>query len=370
MSSISGEKLKISVFGQSHSDAIGVVMDGLPAGESINVPELRRFMARRAPGRAVYSTQRKEADEFEILSGLLSSEEDGSTVVSCGAPVCAVIRNRDQRSRDYEELKRVPRPGHADLTAEIRYRGFQDVRGGGHFSGRLTAPLCFAGGAAKQLLEKRGIYIGAHIESIGGINEKRYDPLGLTREELLSASGRDFPVKDRETGEKMKALIEEARMDCDSVGGIIECAVLGLPAGLGDPMFDGLENRLAKAIFGIPAVKGLEFGEGFGAASMRGSEHNDPYRMREDGSIGFESNHAGGILGGISTGMPVVFRLAVKPTPSIGKPQDSVDLKDRINRELSVKGRHDPCIVPRAVPVAEAVTALVIYDMLLCDGGS
>ena len=365
MSSIFGDRIRVSVFGQSHSDAIGAVLDGVPAGERIELPLLRRFMERRAPGRSSLSTTRKEADEFELLCGFLPDTEDGASVISCGAPIAAIIRNRDQRSKDYEELKRVPRPGHADLTAEIKYKGFQDVRGGGHFSGRLTAPLCFAGGIAKQILEAKGIYIGAHIERIGSVSEPRYDALRLTKEELLSAQFRVFPVNDRAIGEQMKELIEAARMDCDSVGGVVECGVLGLPAGLGEPMFDGVENRLAAAIFGIPAVKGLEFGEGFSAALLHGSEHNDPYRMAEDGSIVYESNHAGGILGGISTGMPIVFRCAFKPTPSILKPQDSIDIKAHEDRELIIKGRHDPCIVPRAVPVVEAVTALCIYDLLL-----
>ena len=368
MSSIFGNDLKIAVFGQSHSDAIGVVMDEIPAGEAVYLSELRQFMQRRAPGRSLLSTQRWEADEFELLSGFLADETDGGSVISCGAPISAIIRNRDQRSKDYDELKRVPRPGHADLTAEIKYRGFQDVRGGGHFSGRLTAPLCFAGGIAKQLLEKQGIYIGAHIEAIGSIRGQRYDSRSLSKEELLAAGKRDFPVNDREIGEQMKASIEEARMDCDSIGGIVECGAIGLPAGLGAPMFDGMENRIAAAIFGIPAVKGLEFGEGFGSSRLHGSENNDPYRMGGAGEIIFESNHAGGILGGISTGMPLIFRAAFKPTPSIAKPQHSIDIKEGRDKELSIKGRHDPCIVPRAVPVVEAVTALVIYDMMLGEG--
>ena len=369
MASVFGDNIKVSVFGQSHSDGIGAVIDGIPAGMSISLPELRSFMQRRAPGRNAYSTKRKEADEFEILSGLLPDEQDESSLISCGAPICAVIRNTDQHSRDYDELKRVPRPGHADLTAEIKYGGFQDVRGGGHFSGRLTAPLCFAGGMAKQILAEKGIYVGAHIDRIGDISDKRYDAEGLELKELMAAQEREFPVNDEKAGEAMRALIEEARMDCDSVGGVIECAVIGLPAGLGAPMFDGVENRLAAAIFGIPAVKGLEFGEGFGAAAMRGSQHNDPYRMTGDGTIRPVTNHAGGILGGISTGMPIIMRMAIKPTASISKPQMSVDMKDKADRELIIKGRHDPCIVPRAVPVAEAVTALVIYDMLLDKEG-
>ena len=294
MSSIFGDRIRVSVFGQSHSDAIGAVLDGVPAGERIELPLLRRFMERRAPGRSSLSTTRKEADEFELLCGFLPDTEDGASVISCGAPIAAIIRNRDQRSKDYEELKRVPRPGHADLTAEIKYKGFQDVRGGGHFSGRLTAPLCFAGGIAKQILARRGIFVGAHLKEVAGIPDEAF-PQSPTAELFETVEAKPFPVLDDRAGQRMQQAILEAREALDSVGGIVECAAVGLPAGLGDPMFNGVENRLAAAIFGIPAVKGLEFGAGFDAARLHGSENNDPFVLR-DGAVAVEHNRSGGIL--------------------------------------------------------------------------
>lgn len=356
MASIFGNRIKITVFGQSHSDAIGVSIDGLPAGELIDPDELAAFLARRAPGNASFATTRKEPDRPEFLCGLVDSR-------TCGAPLTAIIRNTNQRSSDYDKLKDVPRPGHADYAAGLRYGGYQDVRGGGHFSGRLTAPLCIAGGICKQILARRGVRIGAHIYSIGEAADRPYDPMKLSDSDF-EASRKPFAVLDEEAGSRMLAEIESARMASDSIGGVIECGVIGFPAGVGDPMFDGLENRLAAALFGIPAVKGLEFGEGFGVARLRGSQNNDPYEVK-DGRIVTRTNHAGGITGGISTGMPILFRAALKPTPSIGSEQDSVSLSAGANCKLTVVGRHDPCIVPRAVPVFEAVTASVLLDFLL-----
>lgn len=356
MSSTFGRKIKISVFGQSHSGGIGVVIDGLPAGERIDPDALAAFMARRAPGQGSYSTARKEADVPEILSGLV----DG---ITCGAPLCTLIRNTDTRSGDYANLRDLPRPGHADYAANLRYCGYQDVRGGGHFSGRLTAPLCVAGGIAKQILSRRGIEIGAHIASIGGIADDPFDPVKLTAADFVPV-GRAFPVRNEAAGERMLALIADCRAAGDSVGGAVECGAVGFPAGIGDPMFDGIENALAAAIFGIPAVKGLEFGDGFAVAALRGSQNNDPYRM--DGErVVTATNHAGGITGGISTGMPILFRAAIKPTPSIAMEQESVSLSRGENAPLKIVGRHDPCIVPRAVPVFEAVTAAVLLDFLV-----
>jgi len=356
MSSEFGNLLKVSVFGQSHGKAIGVVMDGLPAGEAVDLDALTAFLARRRPGQGPLSTARKEADAPVFLSGL----ENG---VTCGAPLCAVIENADQHSTDYDALKDTPRPGHADFTAWTKWGGAADMRGGGHFSGRLTAPLCVAGGIAKQILARRGVRIGAHLLEVAGIPDQpfptRIDPAVL--EELAL---KPFPVLDDAAGEAMQAAILAAKNDLDSVGGIIQCAAVGLPAGLGDPMFSGIENRLSAALFGIPAVKGVEFGDGFTAARRRGSENNDPFLV-EDGKIVTASNHAGGILGGITTGMPLVFQLAVKPTPSIGRPQRTVSLSRMEETELVIHGRHDPCIAHRAVPVAEAVTALVLLDLLL-----
>lgn len=356
MSSEFGRILRISVFGQSHGRAVGVLIDGLPAGEAIDLEALQRFMDRRRPGKSPLSTARKETDLPLFLSGL----ENGAT---CGAPLCAMIENADQHSRDYSELADKPRPGHADYTAAVKWNGRADMRGGGHFSGRLTAPLCVAGGIAKQILARRGIFVGAHLHCVNHIYDESF-PLYPTAELFAAVAGKPFPVISDESGERMQKEILSARNNLDSVGGVIECAAIGLPAGLGDPMFDGTENRLAAALFGIPAVKGVEFGAGFHAAKLNGSENNDPFVL-VDGEVRAESNHAGGILGGITTGMPLVLRLAVKPTPSIGRPQRTVSLSARESTELTVHGRHDPCIAHRAVPVAEAVTAAVLLDMLL-----
>ena len=349
MSSTYGEMIRLTIFGQSHSPAIGMTLEGIPAGSSIDMEKLERFLARRAPGRNAWSTPRAEADRPEFVAGLLGN-------VTCGVPLTAIIRNTDTRSGDYEELKKKPRPGHADLTAQYKYHGFQDHAGGGHFSGRMTAPLCIAGGICRQLLEKEGVKIMARIAVIGDVEDESAF--------LASVEENEFPVVSPEKGILMQQRIEQAREEGDSIGGIIECVVTGLPVGLGDPMFHGMENRIAQAVFAIPAVKGLEFGAGFAAARMRGSEHNDPFRIR-DGKIVTETNHAGGILGGITDGMPICFRAAVKPTPSIAKSQQSVDLEAMKETSLEIRGRHDPCIVPRAVPCMEAAAALAVYDAFL-----
>lgn len=353
MSSMTGKNIKVSVFGQSHSEAIGVVIDGLPAGVTLDMDKICAFMARRAPGSNAFSTARKEADKPEILSGLVDN-------TTCGAPLCAVIHNTNTRSGDYDNLRDCPRPSHADYAASIRYNGFNDVAGGGHFSGRLTAPLCFAGAVCMQLLENRGISIKAHIYSVGNVKDTPFDMVNITSEDIAS---KDFPVIDDDAGKEMQEVILSAKAQADSVGGIIECAVTGVPAGCGDPMFDGVENILAKNIFGIPAVKGIEFGNGFECTTLLGSQNNDAYTVK-DGKIITETNNAGGITGGITTGMPVVFRAAMKPTPSIGKEQDSVSLSEKKDKKLTIHGRHDPCIVQRAVPVIEAVAAISILDIL------
>ena len=356
MSSEFGNILRVSVFGQSHGKAIGVNIDGLPAGEPIDLEELNAFLDRRKPGKSPLSTARKESDTPVFLSGL----ENG---VTCGFPLCAVIENSDQHSSDYSELADKPRPSHADYTARVKWGGHADMRGGGHFSGRLTAPLCIAGGIAKQILARRGIFVGAHLAAVGTENDAPF-PLHPTAELFDAIAAKPFPVVDDGAGERMQALILEARQDLDSVGGIIECAAIGLPAGLGGPMFDGVENRLAAALFGIPAVKGVEFGLGFGSSRLRGSENNDPFTV-ENGTVVTASNRAGGILGGITTGMPVTLRTAIKPTPSISRPQQTVRLSAMESAELVIRGRHDPCIAHRAVPVVEAVTATVLLDLLL-----
>ena len=358
MSSTYGELLKLSIFGQSHGAAIGMTLDGIPAGLPVDFDRLQDFLKRRAPGQNAFSTPRKEADQPEFLSGIV----DGST---CGAPIAAIIHNTNTRSGDYSELKDCPRPGHADFTAQIKYKGFQDVAGGGHFSGRLTAPLCIAGGLCKQWLETKGVRIASHISVIAGVAD---EPVCLDWiNPDLDTIGKDFPVLNPKAGEQMQKAIEKARLDGDSVGGIIECIITGLPAGLGGPMFGGIEGKLAQAIYGIPAVKGLDFGSGFNGSYLRGSENNDSYGI-VDGKVQPLSNQAGGILGGITTGMPLVFRTAIKPTPSISKEQQSVSLSKMENKTLSVAGRHDPCIVPRAVPVVEAAAAIAIMDICLKEG--
>ena len=353
MSNFLGNKLKIAVFGQSHSSAIGVTIDGLPAGAEIDLDELRSFMSRRAPGRNDVSTKRKEADEPEFICGIVDAK-------TCGAPVTAIIRNTNTRSSDYAELRDKPRPAHADYTAYVKYGGYNDIAGGGQFSGRLTAPICIAGGIALQLLKEKNIHVYAHIASIGETDDTPYELTGPFED----VSRKDLPVIDDEAAERMRRAVVDAAREGDSLGGVIECAITGVKAGVGEPMFDGLENAIARAIFGIPAVRGIEFGKGFAAARMRGSEHNDEFFIK-DGEIRTKTNNHGGILGGISSGMPIVFRTAIKPTPSIAKEQGTVSLSARQDERLRIKGRHDPCIVPRAVPVVEAVAALVIADAVL-----
>ncbi|MDO5100038.1 MAG: chorismate synthase [Eubacteriales bacterium] len=359
MASIWGQTIKVSVFGQSHSQAIGVTVDGLPAGIAIDRQALAAFLERRAPGRNRFSTGRREADQPQFICGLV---ED----VTCGAPLTAIIANENTRSQDYEQIKDVPRPGHADITAQLKFGGFQDVAGGGHFSGRLTAPLCVAGGICKQLLEKRGIEIIAKLSSIADVCDHDFDQLSLQAEERLIAA-KEIPVLDDQCAERMLDRIEAARLAGDSVGGTISCKIHGLEAGVGAPMFDGIENRLAQALFAIPAVKGLEFGNGFAAATLRGSENNDAFHM-EEGRVTTRTNRHGGILGGISSGLPITFRLAIKPTASIYMEQDSVSLSTGEEKRLQIKGRHDPCIAVRAVPVVEAVAAIVICDLLAGEG--
>ena len=353
MSSTYGENLKLSIFGQSHGPAIGMTLDGIPAGLPVDAEKLQQFLNRRAPGQNDWSTPRKEEDRPEFLGGIL----DGYT---CGAPIAAVIYNKNTRSGDYANLKDCPRPGHADYTAQVKYGGFQDAAGGGHFSGRLTAPLCIAGGLCKQWLEEMGIRIGAHILAIGECGDNYFDPM----DPEVEAIPEKFPVLNPEAGCAMRELIAQARSAGDSVGGIIECAITGLPAGIGEPMFGGVESRIAQIVYGIPAVKGLEFGIGFDCACVPGSQSNDDFTIL-DGRIITQSNNAGGILGGITNGMPVIFTTAIKATPSISCTQQSISLSKGEVQELAVSGRHDPCIVPRAVPVVEAAAAIAIYDLIL-----
>lgn len=352
---INGKNLKISVFGQSHSNAIGCIIDGLPAGIKIDMQKTQAFMARRAPGSNAYSTQRKEADSVQILSGLANG-------FTCAAPLCAIIQNTDTKSKDYSELKIKPRPSHADFPYYIKSNGFNDISGGGHSSGRLTAPLCFAGGVALQILEAHNISVKAHVSSVKGIYDDKFNAVSVQN---IDIANKEFPVINDEQGVKMKNAILAAKDDGNSVGGTIECAVIGMPQGIGDPMFDGIENRLSANIFGIPAVKGIEFGCGFDFANMYGSDANDEFAFDENGNVVTLTNNNGGILGGITTGMPIIFSVVIKPTPSIAKIQNTVNLATKQNDTLQIIGRHDPCIVQRAVPVVEAVSALTMLDFIL-----
>lgn len=348
MSSVYDGNLTVSIFGQSHAPAIGVTIDGLPAGLPVDLDALGRFLRRRAPGQNAWSTPRKEADLPEFLCGL----KDGRT---CGAPLTAIIRNTNTRSGDYENLMDIPRPGHADYTAQVKFGGAQDAAGGGHFSGRLTAPLCIAGGLCLQILARQGVRVRARIVSIGTVtDDAAFD---------APVDEKPFPAVSDEAAAAMQAQIAQAKAEQDSVGGVIECVIEGLPAGIGDPMFGGLENRIARTVFAIPAVKGVEFGAGFGFASLRGSAANDGMRSA-DGHILHRSNHNGGVLGGITNGEPLLFRCAVKPTPSVAQRQESIDLVTRENVDLTVHGRHDPAIVHRAGVVVDSVTALVLADLL------
>lgn len=409
MSSIWGEQIKISVFGESHGTAIGLVIDGLPPGIPLDMEKIFQEMDRRKPGQDIYSTPRKEGDAVEIVSGFFNG-------YTTGTPLCGIIRNTDKRSKDYEVLKDIMRPSHADYTGKIRYKGFNDYRGGGHFSGRLTAPMVFAGAIANQYLEQRGITIGTHLLQIGNVTDQRMDPVNITKEQLKKFRSMRFPVFNKEIAEKVKAEIDGARMDQDSVGGMLETAIINLPAGLGSPMFQSVESRLAAIVFSIPATKGIEFGSGFEFAAMRGSKANDPFEKGEadlggkdrevsSNSNGFDhhtnsnehcktlnseesghhsnsnepnkptnnsepfrlttTNHTGGINGGITNGMPVLFRTAFRPTASISKMQQALDFTTMQVKEHRVHGRHDPCIAVRAVPVIDAAAALVVMDLML-----
>jgi len=354
MSVFKGTKLTAALFGESHGEGVGIAVDGLPAGETVDFEELKAFAARRAPGRGDGVTKRKEADETEVLSGML----EGRTT---GAPLALFIRNTDTRSADYAGLSRLPRPSHADYAAHIKYGGNNDIRGGGHFSARLTAPLCAAGGIALQILARRGVSVCARLLSVGSVSD--FAPFESPGDFAHIKAG-GFPVLSRGAEDAFRAEIESARTEADSVGGIVECVVFGLPAGLGGPLFGGIEGKLSHALYGIPAVKGVEFGGGFALAAMRGSDANDAFTVKEGEAV-TATNRSGGIQGGITNGMPVVFRAAFKPTPSIGKKQRTVDLQSGEEHDLVIKGRHDPCVALRAVPVVEAVSALAALDLVL-----
>jgi chorismate synthase len=361
MGSIFGQNFKISVFGESHGPAIGVVIDGLPSGFTVDFDNISEEMIRRKPGSMPYSTKRNEPDNVEILSGIYGNK-------TTGTPLCAIITNKDQKSGDYDELKNLVRPGHADYSGYVRYKGFNDVRGSGHFSGRLTAPIVFAGALAAQILKSKGIIIGSHIDSIYNVKDLGFDKANITKDRLLELRKMDIPVNDKSCREKYLGIIDDAKKNLDSAGGIVETAIIGIQAGLGSPIFDNVEAKLSSILFSIPAVKGVEFGEGFGIASMLGSQANDSYYF-ENGKILTKTNNNGGINGGITNGMPIVFRVAVKPTSSIAKEQDTINIKEGINAKVKVKGRHDACIVPRVVPVIEASAAIAVFDLFIGQYG-
>lgn len=346
--------MRYSIFGESHGPAVGVVLEGVPPGLELDLDAVRFDLSRRAPGKSPLSTARNEADQPQILSGVF----EGRTT---GAPLCAVIENTDTRSGDYAKTRDLARPGHADYPAHVRYQGFNDYRGGGHFSGRLTAPLVFAGGVAKQILAQRGVYVGAHISTVYGVNDEALEDW----ESLRACAAKDFPVLNDEKGAEMRDAILEAKNDQDSVGGAIECGVFGLPAGLGEPDFGrNAEGIFAQHLFAVPAVKGVSFGAGAAFALMRGSEANDPLYVDGDGSVKAEQNCAGGINGGITNGMPLVFEVTLRPTPSIARRQFTVDLAKGENAVLELTGRHDPCVVHRAVPAIEAAAALAACELM------
>jgi chorismate synthase len=356
MSGVWGKKLKISIFGESHGKAIGITIDGLQPGLELNLDYINNELGRRAPGKSEFSTPRKEEDSFEILSGFFNGR-------TTGTPLCAVIYNTNQHSKDYEKSKSLMRPSHGDFPGYIKYDGFNDYRGGGHFSGRITAPIVLAGAICKQLLEVKGIIIGSHIRSIEKVEDRSFDTVAVNENTLKFLRENSFPVIDEKVGSKMKEVIINAKKEKDSVGGVIESAILNLPPGIGDPFFDSVESTLAHLLFSIPGVKGLEFGAGFDITKMKGSQANDEYYIEKD-EIKTYSNNNGGILGGITNGMPLIFRAAIKPTPSIGRVQRTVNIETKEMTTLEITGRHDPCIVPRAVPVVEAVAALAVYDLL------
>jgi len=360
MSSTWGNHIKISIFGESHASAIGVVMDGVPAGTRIDEDKLYAFMKRRQAVDPAISTPRKEEDIPEFLCGV-------KDFVAEGTPICMMIKNNNVRSSDYSDVSHIARPGHADYTGSVRYDGFNDYRGGGHFSGRLTAPLVAAGGICKQILESKGIAVFSHIYSIKDIYDTPFDLATVGKAEHEKLSGKQLAVLDEEAGTKMRELIINTKQNGDSVGGVIECAITNLPAGIGSPMFDGLENKISSIVFGIPAVKGIEFGNGFAASKLFGSENNDEFYYDEKGNVRTKTNNHGGILGGISSAMPLVFRAAIKPTATIGTSQDSIDLDTHQNTQIIGKGRHDPCIVPRALACIEAAAAIAVLDEILND---
>ena len=352
-----GNNLHLTLFGESHGAAIGMVVDGLPIGMDVDEEAIAKDMARRAPGRDPTATARREADTVRIVSGVYRGK-------TTGAPLCGIIENTNTRSGDYEKLKTRMRPGHADYAGYVKYKGMNDPRGGGHFSGRLTAPLVFAGALARQALRLRGVECAAHIAAIADVCDSAFDPVRVDADQLRALREEKFPLLRPEQETPMRARVEEARMALDSVGGVIECAVTGVPAGWGAPFFGSVESTAAGLLYSIPAVKAVEFGDGMAISRLRGSQANDPLEIR-DGTVTMRTNHNGGVTGGITNGMPVICRVTIKPTPSIGQEQDSVNIETMQNEKLAIVGRHDPCIVLRAVPVVESALMLALLDLAL-----
>ena len=352
-----GAKYRVGIFGSSHGPCVGAKVDGCPPGSKVSEAVIQVELDRRAPGKGVLTSPRAERDRLEVISGIVDGRATGATIVG-------LVRNKDFDSSAYDSFKRVPRPGHADYPAMVKYKGHHDHRGGGQFSGRMTAGLVIAGAVARQVLDKADVRVVAQTVQIGPVRMGKQVPYSIAEK---VARANPVGCADRETAELMKEEIVRAHEEKDSVGGVVKCAVLGVPVGVGEPFFGSVESAMSAMMFSIPGVKGVEFGSGFGAASMRGSEHNDPYAVR-NGRIVTKTNNAGGVLGGLSTGMPIEFRVAFKPTSSIARPQMSVDVAKKAPVELEVKGRHDPCIVPRAVPVVENSAASVILDLMLQGG--
>ncbi|MCR6516417.1 chorismate synthase [Clostridium sp. LY3-2] len=357
MSSCFGKDLKLSLFGESHGVGIGITIDGLPAGFEIDLEEVEFEMARRAPGKSKLQTSRKEGDKVEILSGIFNGK-------TTGTPICGIIRNKDTRSKDYGKLKDLMRPGHADYTGTIRYSGFNDFRGGGHFSGRITAPLVFAGAICKQILKSKGIEIVSHIKSIGEIEDKSFDYTSIDTKSLESLKYKELPFLNEDLEKLAEEEIINAKSSLDSVGGVVETAIVNAFAGIGDPFFDSVESTLAHLLFSIPAVKGVEFGEGFNMTKMRGSKANDEIYYDENNEVLTRTNNNGGVLGGITNGMPIVFKTAIKPTASISRKQNTINIGTMENEELVIEGRHDPCIVGRVIPVIESACAICMIELM------
>ncbi|MDO5708420.1 MAG: chorismate synthase [Andreesenia angusta] len=360
MSGTWGERLELSIFGESHGKGIGIVINGMPVGYEIDYDYIRKDMKRRAPGKNKLSTPREEKDLFDILSGVFEDKISG-------APIAAIIMNTNTKSKDYSNIQFNMRPGHGDYPGFIKYKGFNDYRGGGHFSGRITAPLVFAGSLAKQILKSKGINISAHISSIGDIEDENFDKLNLNESLVEKLRDKEFPVLDDKKGREMQEKILKAKEEGNSIGGTVEVMISGTPVGLGNPFFDSVESKISSIVFSVPAVKGIEFGAGFSITEMNGKEANDEYHL-EGEDIRTKTNNNGGITGGISNGMPIIFKVAIKPTSSISIKQNTINIKDMKETELEVHGRHDPCIVHRAVPVLESVAAIAILDLMLLEG--